>query len=483
MKKLLSFLLIVVCVPFVFSLCSGCAKSEKKVDRYEITARYIPETSTVAGAVKMSYQNRTDTEITALKFNLWGNAYREDAAYSPVSPALSSFAYYDGKSYGGVEITSVGGAKNWEVLGEDANILCVVPEHSLFPGDILTVDIGFTTKLAKVNHRTGVTGHTVNLGNFFPVLCAYQNGFVECPYYSDGDPFLSECANYKVTLTAPKEYVVASTGKLVDERTLESKKEHTMTVTNARDFAMVLSTEYKVESCVVGGVQILYYYYNDDTPAAHLAAVKDCFEYYSSSFGEYPYKTYSVAQTGVCFAGMEYPALTMISDALSKEDYVYTLAHETAHQWWYAAVGSDQICNAWQDEGLAEYSAAAFFNSKPSYGFTEASVIEEATANYRSYYDVYSRVFGQADTRMTRHLKEYLSDYEYRSIAYDKGVILFHTLKTGMGEKRFLSGLRKYYEKYRFQIASPEDMIGCFEKAGVDVGGLFASFLEGKAII
>lgn len=483
MKKIVCFLLSLICLAGVFSLFCSCGKTDKGVDGYEITARYIPETSTVAGVVKFTYQNRTDNEITALKFNLWGNAYREDAAYSPVSPALSAAAYYGGKNYGGMEITSVAGSKSWEVMGEDANILCVETESSLFPGDKLTVDISFTTTLAKINHRTGVTEKTVNLGNFFPILCAYDKGFVECPYYSDGDPFLSDCANYKVTLSLPKEYEVASSGKVLSERALESKKELILFVANARDFALVLSKNFKVERCEVGGVELLYYYHSDDAPAAHLAAMKECFAYYNKTFGAYPYSTYSVAQTGLCYGGMEYPALTMISADLPKEEYVYTLAHETAHQWWYAAVGSNQIQNAWQDEGLAEYSTAMFFEAHPSYGYTEASLVSGATENYRSYFDVYSRVFGQADTRMTRHLKDFLSDYEYRSIAYDKGLILFHTVKTGIGEKRFVSGLKRYYESCKFKIVTPEALIGCFEKTGVDIGGVFASFLDGKAIV
>ena len=84
---------------------------------------------------------------------------------------------------------------------------------------------------------------------------------------------------------------------------------------------------------------------------------------------------------------------------------------------------------------------------------------------------------------MTRSLKDYLSEYEYRSIAYDKGAILFDTLRTSIGDKRFFAGLKRYYSGYKFKTAEPEDMIGCFEKSGVDVAGFFDSFLSGKAVI
>lgn len=483
MKRIVATLLSAVLLLGAIFTLSSCKKKAHDDTRYEINAEYMPDTSTVTGTVKITYCNDGEP-ISLLKFNLWGNAYREDAAFSPVSTTYAATAYYAGKSYGGMEITSVGGSKSWEVVGEDANILCVELTETLYEGDKVTLDIGFSTKLAKVNHRLGKTARTVNLGNFYPILCARKNGgFLECPYYSDGDPFVSACADYKVTFTAPKEYVVACTGEITETRGLESKNAYTVSATNVRDFAVCLSKDYQVATLTTRGTEIKYYYYKDDKSAASLAAIKESFCYFSDAFGAYPYKTYVVAQTGFCLGGMEYPALSMISDRLTEEERLYALVHETAHQWWYAAVGSDQIENAWQDEGLAEYSTALFFDHHESYGIKEEELSAKATENYRAYYDVYGRVFGTADTRMTRHLKEYLSDYEYRSIAYDKGMILFHTLKTGIGEKNFLSALKRYYSACKYKIATPDDMIAAFERVGVDVRGLFESFLTGKAVI
>ena len=159
------------------------------------------------------------------------------------------------------------------------------------------------------------------------------------------------------------------------------------------------------------------------------------------------------------------------------------VAHETAHQWWGAVVGSDQTENAWQDEGLAEYSALLFFENYEKYGVVREDVVTEALREYRSYYDVYGSVLGRADTRMTRPLKEYLSEYEYRCLAYDKAVVMFDTLRKSVGDKKFLSALKRYYSGNRYQMATAGALVGSFEKAGVDVGGFFESFLLGKAIL
>ena len=477
-KRFVSLILLIACTLGICYGFSGCKKEENVGSRYEITAEYLPESGTLAGTTKLTFENLGDNEISVLKFQLYPNAYRKDALYKPVSKAYENSAYYAGESYGEMVISSVNGAKGWEVLGEDENILYVYLERSLFPDDKVVLDIGFLLKLARVNHRTGITEHTVNLGNFFPILCGEKNGgFVECAYYSCGDPFYQPCAYFKVTFKAPKDYIVASTGALLSERTLESKKEHIFTADNVRDFALVISDKFET-------VQTITYYYYEDTKAKEvLATATEAFSYFEDTFGAYPYPTYSVVQTGFCLAGMEYPALTMLSDDLLSAELTHAIVHETAHQWWYAVVGNDQVEEAWQDEGLAEYSALLFFENYEKYEFTRETLVNKALKEYRSYYDVYGSVLGRTDTKMSRHLKDYLSDYEYKCLAYDKPLVMFDTLRKSIGDESFLNALKRYYKDNQFAIATPAHLIASFEKTGVDAHGFFDSFLSGKAIL
>ncbi len=484
MKKTVGVALAICSILTACGGLSACKEEEKAHSRYEITAEYAPENRTLAGTVKFTFENRTDSELSVLKFNLYPNAYRKDALYRPISKTYEDAAYYAGESYGEIVVSSVNGSKNWEVLGEDENILCVYLEKSLYPEDSVVLDIGFMTKLAAVNHRTGVTRDTVNLGNFFPILCGVKNGgFYECAYYSDGDPFYADIADYKMELTLPKEYEAASSGEILDERPLESKKVYTMAVDDARDFALVLAKEYQIMTAEVGDTRLLYYYYADEKPQESLETAAEAFAYYEKEFGAYPYPTYTLAETGFCFGGMEYPCLTMLSDGLQGAERARAIVHETAHQWWGVTVGSDQMENAWQDEGLAEYSSFLFFDAYEKYGFTREALVTEALKEYRSYYDVYGSVLGRADTRMSKHLKEYLSDYEYRCIAYDKAVVMLDTLRKSVGEEKFSSALKKYYKANRYKMASVGALVGSFEKSGVDVHGFFDSFLQGKGIL
>jgi len=464
--------------------CNGCQEKERVAGKYEITVEYVPESGMLTGTEKVTFENTTENELSLLKFQLSPNAYRKNALYAPVASAQKNVAYYEGESYGEMAISSVNGAKSWEVSGEDENILYAYLERALYPGDKVVLDIAFTLRLAKVNHRTGITKHTVNLGNFFPILCGMKNGgFYETAYYAEGDPFFTDCADFTVTVKTPKEYEIASSGAVVSKRILDSKKEYTTALSNARDFALVLSNQFKVLQSVVNGKEVAYYYYADENAQKHLDTACEAFAYYENTFGEYPYASYSLAQTGFCMGGMEYPALVMLADGLEDGDFARVIAHETAHQWWYAVVGSDQIENAWQDESLAEYSAITFFENFEKYGVTRESAVVEALKEYRLYYDVYGSVLGRTDTAMTRHLKDYVSGYEYKCLAYDKGVVMFDALRKSVGDKKFFTALKKYYHDNRFAMVGVGELVSAFEKTGLDVHGFFDSFLQGKGVL
>ena len=458
-------------------------KNQTGTSKYVITAAYDQAERCLSGTVDFTFYNSTDNEISDLQFNLWGNAYRNGAKNKPVSDANAQKAYYAGTSYGGETVEKVEGCASWEVTGDDENILTVALNQPVYPEQSATVSITYTLDLANVNHRTGVTATTVNLGNFYPVLCAYTaEGYMNAPYYSCGDPFVSECADYDVTLTLPKEYVAATSGKEVSRSLAGEQSTARYELKNARDFAAVISDKFKTVTKTSAGCEVTAYYCGETEPTKQLDAACESVKYFSDAFGSYAYPTLSVVFTPLCVSGMEYPALTMIADDLDETDGIYTTVHENAHQWWYAMVGNDQVNCAWQDEGLAEYSTVCFFENYPAYGFTRTAALGSAIKAYRAYYSVYNQIFGKVDTTMTRGLGDFASDYEYVNIAYNKGFLMFESVRTAMGDKKFFNALKSYFEANRFKIASPEEMISHFS-ALHDVEGMFMSYIDGKVVI
>ncbi|MBO4989661.1 MAG: M1 family metallopeptidase [Clostridia bacterium] len=455
---------------------TGCEEPEST--RYDIKGTYSAEDNTFQGTLDLTYYNDTGEDLTSLAFNLYGNAYREGAKNPPLSAAYHS-AYYDKLDYGSMTISSVEGGEGWSVGGSDETLLTVdIP--ALAAGDKISLSIDFSTKLAKVNHRLGVGEHCVNLANFYPILCVYEEGWQECGYTSVGDPFYSECADYSVEITLPSSYEVASTGTQSgtikgDQKTVKTEAK------GVRDFALVLGN-WTVSTEKAGDTVIHYYSLGGENASDYLAIAKESFSYFSETFGAYPYPTLSIVETDFCFGGMEHAGLSMLNEKLDKETMEYAIVHEIAHEWWYEGVGSDQRNHAWMDEGLAEYSCVLFFEGRDSV-YTREGVVSTAKKAIRSYVSIYSQLFGKSDTSMDRPNDKFVSEYEYTNLVYNQGIVLFDNLRESIGDKRFLEGLSHYYAAHRGKIATKEDLISSFSRMGVDVQGFFASFLEGKVII
>lgn len=478
----------ILCFAFLLTFsvgAFGCENKKPQRSVYQIQCEF--EDNILTGKETVEVFNHSENPIDTLKFNLFGNAFRKDAKHSPISAQYLSKAYPNGVNYGGMEIISVNdGVEKLEfsICGEDQNILEVKLMENLFPDERLTLIIDYKLEIANVVARTGYNADTVNLGNFYPILCALEDqGFYECVYYANGDPFYSDCSDYTVTLTTDKKYVTASSGKKLSESVSGNKVTCTYSIENARSFALVLSEKFKIKTDTTLGTEINYYYYDDQTPEKSLEYAIRSIQTFNELYGDYIYKNYSVVQTEFVQGGMEYPALVMISDDLIGNEYGEVIVHETAHQWWQTAVGNNEIEYGFLDEGLAEYSVVAFFEKYPEYGMTREDMVNSATMTYRVYCSVYDKIFGKVDTSMIRSLDEYKGEYEYVNIAYIKPCIMYETLRQSIGDKLFFNSLKKYYSKYKYLNATPEDLVGAFEKTGADTNGFFDSFFNGKAII
>ncbi len=480
MKRIFTFILSVVLIFGIIPIV-GCVK-EDAVGRsfYDIKVVYDEKTHTLDCSMSVSYANNSDAILDELCFHLYPNAYREDAQFKAVEESVKDEAYLSGESYGKIEIESVkrsGKDIEWSVEGMDDDILVVPLLKEVEPTERVLLDMDFTVHIPNVRHRLGWFNDTVNCGNWYPIACVKtQSGFDTSPYYCNGDPFWSDCSDYKVSITIPSSFSVATSGK-------SERRENGVNVTyesrlqNARDFAFVIG-KFDTLSAKVNNIEVFYYYQKDTDAQNTLNCALDALAFFSDKFGKYPYSTYSVVETHFIYGGMEYPGLIYVSDVLNKSMSKEAVIHETAHQWWYGIVGNDQVNHAWMDEGLAEYSTTLFYEFNPSYGITYRQRMADATSAYIVYCDVTSY-----DGVMDRNIGEF-SSFDYTYVTYLKGALMFDTIRKSVGDKAFFNALKKYREEFEFNSATPQGMINAFEKAtSRQLKSLFDSFLYGEARI
>ena len=413
-----------------------------------------------------------DKEV--MKFVLYANAYREDAKYRPYEEGDEKKFFASGISYGGIYIDSVtsdGKTLDNELIGEDKNVLSINTKEA---GDVL--EIKFSVLVPEANGRLGINGGRINLGDLLPAACVYENGgYAESVYSAFGDPYYSEACDYSVSITLPSEYVAASSGFPELTEAGDTSTTYSYSLKGGRDFAFVLGKEFSVCEKEISGIKISYYADVQDEEGLELAA--DCIRFFSETFGDYPYSSFSVAETGLNAAGMEYSGMCFIANDLSAEEKRAAIIHEVAHEWWHGGVGNDQVRAAFIDEGLAEYSAYLYIASR--YGEDAADVMtENAKSAYKSFFSLKDLLAGNADTSMTRSLYDFSGKYEYVNVAYNKSLIMFKEYENTFGRDKCVKRLKKMYGENLYKNVTPDSLI---DHLGAE--DFFRSYFDGKVLI
>jgi hypothetical protein len=463
-------------------------EASRRMNTYVIEGVYRDEGHSLTASETLHFTNRTGAALDTLCFNLYPNAYREDAVYKAVAMSNRAKAYPYGASWGRVDINyaRVGGAnRDYRIEGGDRNILAVPLSAPLAAGGAVSVAIGFTVHLAHVYDRLGYNNQTVHLTNWYPVLCVYENGgFVTKNYCAYGDPFYSEAANYSVTLTYPSRYSAAHTGEATETRAAGGNTVLAMSARCVRDFAVALSAPKTAVDGAAGQTAVRYHYLTDTSAAENLLLAERAMETYAELFGPYPYSKIEIFETPFAHGGMEYPGLILVAAGLTPAERREVIVHELAHQWWYGLVGNNQHDAAWFDEGLSDFSTLLFFKKFVGYGVDKDKRVKQAGLNYGLFVDVLKAVGDGDDTTMTRSLLDYVSEREYVFMTYVKGLLLFDTLHKTLGEKTFLRCLQRLYADNLFGVVTDREIIAAFEKASrKKLGGFFRSWLDGKVVI
>jgi len=489
--KIKKFLLLLI-LPLVF-IITGCQaniveKTSKDLNTYNIDIVYN-EDHTLTCKQTFNYTNRTETTLENLMFHLYPRSFRQGASTSVVSSLNYDKCYYNGNSYGDIEITELkvnNEDTEIQITGNDEDIANVEFTTPLAPDGNADIYFEFKVTIPNINHRFGYGDDTINIANFYPVVCVYENGeFAIDSYHYNGDPFYSEVSNYNVNFTTPSNYVVATTGNVTSTTDSETTKTYSINALAVRDFAIVQSDKFNIVSDKINKTTVNYYYYKNQYPNEAIKASIDSVRTFNELFGEYPYETLNVVEADFVHGGMEYPNLVLISDAVDvQSDFINVIVHEIAHQWWYGLVGVNETKDAWIDEGLAEYSTALFFDNHGEYKILYNDIINDAITSYTLYVDVISSINGKINTKMNIPVNEYINEYEYTYMIYIKGTILFDDLSVIVGREKLIKALEKLCKQYRFKNITTDiftESIKSYTHKNTDT--FFTNYLNGDVII
>jgi len=377
-------------------------------------------------------------------------------------------------------------------LSVQDSVLEVPLPKSLDPGQETQIEFTFSGKVPVdfggptssgygiYNYSNGVLA----LSGWYPILAVYNDqGWNLDPVSEIGDSVFSDAAIYNVEINVPENLVVAATGVAEDHQTQAGKSTYHFESGPARDFFLIMSPDFTVKSETVEDITVNSYYLSGQSKGgeAALQVAADSLRIYNQEFGPYPYSEFDVVEAPMRNAlGVEFPGIVLIGDPLYSEsetpNFIVTVAHEVAHQWWYNVVGNDVFDDPWMDEALATYSSSLYYefgNGGPAAASGLASYWQN---RYRQ-----TQQKGKDDgiALSLSHFESLNDPSVYAAVVYNKGGLFFKNLRQEIGDQAFFTALQNYYKAYQFQIATPDDLLNTFENtSGRQLDDFYKQWLE-----
>ena len=323
------------------------ADAAELVDKWSIRlkTRYLLQASldysrgTIDARERITITNRAGTAISKVNLSVMPKAFGE----------LTS-----------IDDITVDGEPTTATWTNNAN-LQVQLGRNLADGATATIRLGFSLRASStintsLQARLSKANGIMQVSHWFPIV---SNGH-EMRYPGDSQFTLAATVIRLELRTESSTVKVAAPGSVI----ASSGRDHIFELGNARDYAFAVSPSFQRISGTAGGVNIKVYTTTTSGSTA-LSVAKSAIAKYESVYGQYQWPTFVIAQSPRAYSGNEYPGIVFLGKSIlaSREE----IAHEVAHQWWYAMVGNDQIKEPWLDEGIAQFSADSWFGGFASY--------------------------------------------------------------------------------------------------------------------
>jgi hypothetical protein len=319
----------------------------------------------------------------------------------------------------------------------------------------------------------GYTSRQINLVNWYPFIVPQINGewILHDPWYY-GEHLVYEAADYEVNLKfsdPARVPVVAASG--VPEALPDGSTRYA--ITSARTFALAASREFQTSSTQVGDVALTSYYFpfNERGGQAALLASAQAVQVFGAKYGPYPHKSLAIVM-GDFNDGMEYSAFFYLSkdfynlyDGTPANYLTFVAAHETAHQWWFELVASDQALQPWLDETLATYSERIYYEN------THPDIV--------GWWWSYRIDFYKPEGFVDIPIYEGQGFRPYTNATYFQGAHFLEKIRQRMGDEAFFNFLQTYLQEGRGKIVTANDFFRILRAStGADISDLINQYFR-----
>lgn len=521
-----SYLIIIIAI-FTLnrSTASDSTYFQQRVD-YDIRVRLDDQGHYLHGDLTIRYTNNAPVALDILKFHLWPNAYgsRNTALCRQLTENRNTSLYFAKETDRGAmdSLAFFSEGKELQLIPDKENpdIADLILAEPLAPGQTMAISGHFRVKIPSSKYsRFGHQGNAYYISQWYPKPAVYdRSGWHAMPYLSQGE-FYSEFGHFRVTITLPSDYVVASTGVLQTPQEIDFMNRRAVgdttnpystqlkTITfeqdSIHDFAwfadkrfLVLKRDFILPpsgKTVTGWV----FHTAKNEKIWNLAPgyIESGMKFISERVGEYPYSQFSVVDGKVAAGGgMEYPTITLLntpSSALSLEN---VLVHELYHNWFYGILASNERDYAWMDEGLTSFYENLYLEHQypkdqlkgKSFMATMGPLSKVFGTESYTPRDENELIYHMASCRhRDQPMQEPSAEYtnmNYGSVVYAKSTLALRFLKDYLGDSTFDRCMQSYFGEWKYRHPYPADIKATFERiSNRDLDWFFEGLVKSTA--
>jgi len=385
------------------ALRGGGPPRSPRIASYRIDATLDPARHTITATQTLRWRNTGGSAVDVLPFHLYLNAFKnESTVFMESSGGVLRGAEATPGRWGWIQLDSVKiasfaedatateGTPSPPVGGElastlrypgptgDETVVELPLPRPVPPGGAIELQMAFTAQLPEVFARSGYHGEFHMVAQWFPKIGVRVGPFGaehwECRPYHAHTEFFADFGTYDVSLTVPSTFVVAATGVLVGATEAPGgTRTFTYRAEDVHDFVWVADPYMEVMSgraLVEDGaveVRVLYRPEQEAFARRHLAAGIGAIQSFSAQLLPYPWAVMTIVdppmEAAAGAGGMEYPTLvTTAGDSVFAREGLrlpeYVTVHEVGHNWFGGMLASNEVLEAWLDEGLNDWMDA-----------------------------------------------------------------------------------------------------------------------------
>jgi len=482
--------------------------------KYQLQAEIDPESNSLFGESSVEYTNNSPDDLQVIVVELAQNLHKEG------TPKKETTEITGGKDLDRVEVNgsdfeSISMFERWSQNASgyvvEGTRLYIYPEEPLTSGESINLEFEWSFEIPEQGASGRMGRNRDNLyyiAYWYPQVAVYDDvyGWMEDPFLGNAE-FYHEFADYELSVTMPREWLVMGTGEFLNpEETLSDETLERYQQAGKSDDPIIIADFDELSSATRDDSDMLTWKFSSEkirdvafsatlesrwdgtrTPVGDLDGDgetdysrintffrelaplwEDQAEYaqhsiqFLSDYTSLPYPwahMTSVEGSGIIGGGMEFPMMTIIGDynnAGSVALYGVT-AHELAHMWFPMILSTNERRYTWIDEGYTTFHT------------------NEANKDYYgdrfSNDDIFGGYFQIAGSDLEGEMMRW-SDFHYPGPAYGvasypKPASVLAALRGVLGEDVFLEAHHELIERWKYKHPYPWDIFNTIE----DVSG------------